>query len=525
VPLKHGAEARAHFDNPQLQRVVFGSILLIFAHLVALGCGQPPEPGADRRAITVLLPREPDQLDPRFVGDAYGLKLSRLLHASLVRINSQTLEPEPYLAEQTIIEAPTRYRVVLRPNLRFSDGTRLDAEDVVATFRALADPKVRSRYASTYRRIRDVRSAGPLQVVFELNAPHATFLTDLEIPVLRAEDAFQPAAPERVQRGAGPYQLIERGRGTLILHANPNYFAGPVAHPKLRFIVVRDDNTRALRMLAGAGDLALNTLPPLLLPLFKSPRFQVRTAPGVGTSYVGLNLEHPAFRDVRVRLALAYALDRAALIRHKLAGHARLASSWIVPGHWAHAADTPSHPFDPSRAQTLLREAGYGGARAPLSFTLRTSSDRSAVSTARAMAAMWQSVGVEVEVRPSETATMLADLARGRFDASYLQVPEVLEPHVLSWFFGSDHIPEPGRREGGNRWRIRDPELDRLLEAGRTTIERARRAHIYREVQHLLARELPIIPLWHEDVVAVTSGRLDDYVVPRDARFGSLAVH
>ncbi len=495
--------------------------------LVVLGlccgaCRTSESESSEPDALVVLLPREPDQLDPRYVGDAYGLKLSRLLHASLVRMNPLTLVPEPYLAERIERLSSTRYRVVLREGLRFADGSALSAEDVVATFQGLVDPAVRSRYASTYRRIQQVRATSPREVLFELDAPHATFLTDLEIPVLRAEDAKRPSAADRKLVGAGPYLLARADRGELQLEQNPHYFEGRPAFPRLRFVIVHDDNTRALRMLAGGGDLALNVIPPLLVPLFTKPRFQVRSAPGVGTTYIGLNLEHRALSDLRVRKALALALDRESVIRHKLGGRARLATSMIVPGHWAHEAATPGYAYDPDLARSLLREAGYGAGRKPLVLTLRTGSDRFVVSVARALVAMWQAVGIEVDVRPSESATLLADLAHGRFELCLLQIPEVFEPHVLSWFFASDRVPQAGVREGGNRWRLRSPALDALLEQGRSTLELEQRVAIYAKVQALLASELPVIPLWHDDVVAITSARLPSYVVPRDGRFGTL---
>ncbi len=420
-----------------------------------------------------------------------------------------------------MVEDASRYRVELKKGLHFSDGSVLDAHDVVATFRALVDPQVRSRYASTYRRIRKVRAISDHEALFELDSPHATFVTDLEMPILRAEDAARPATSAGLPVGAGPYQLSAHTRGELLLTQNPYALEKELPFAKLRFVVVHDDNTRALRMLAGAGDLALNVISPLLVPLFQRPDFEVRSAPGVGTTYVGFNLENRVLSDVRVRQALAYGLNRTAIIEHKLGGRARLASSWIVPGHWAHADDTPSYTHDVERARQLLRDA-LGTRR--LSLTIRTGSDRFTVSIARALAAMWLELGVDVDVRPSESATLLADLARGRFEIVLMQVPEVFEPHVLSWFFASERIPQVGVREGGNRFRMRNHALDAAFEAGRVTVERKERARIYREVQHLLARELPVIPLWHEDVVAVTSRKLDGYRVPRDSRFGTLAM-
>jgi peptide/nickel transport system substrate-binding protein len=289
-------------------------------------------------------------------------------------------------------------------------------------------------------------------------------------------------------------------------------------------LVIHDDNTRALRMLAGAGDLALNTIPPLLLPLFERPGFRIQSERGVGTTYLGLNLEHSALKDPRVRQAIAHAIDRERLIAHKLFGRALAARSWIVPSHWAFDPSTPTYAFDPQKSRELLNAAGYP-AKADgfaLELTVRTSSDRGVVSIARALSSMLRDVGIDLDVRPSEGATLLADLARGRFELAFLQSPDVVEPHVLSWFFASDRIPLPGKREGSNRWRLVDPELDAALEEGRSHTDRQTRLGAYHRVQHLLARDLPVIPLWHDDVIAVTSARLTDFRVPRDARLGTL---
>ena len=124
-------------------------------------------------------------------------------------------------------------------------------------------------------------------------------------------------------------------------------------------------------------------------------------------------------------------------------------------------------------------------------------------------------------MRPSEAATLIADLNKGRFDLTLLQVPEVMEPHVLSWFFDSSRIPGAGS-EGANRWRYRNPQLDALLEQGRTTVDRTERKKIYAEVQRMLARDLPVLPLWQPDTVAIVRRGIE-FDVPRDGRFGTLA--
>jgi peptide/nickel transport system substrate-binding protein len=464
----------------------------------------------------VLLPRDPDEIDPRFLLDAYGLKVSRLLYASLVTLDPETARPVPDLAENITQIGPTTVRVVLRPQLAFADGSPLQAADVAETFLALKDPGLGSRYRSSYDRVVRVAALDARTVEFTLDAPHAPFITDLEMPIFKRTEARKRGP---LPTGSGPYVLLQRTPTELTLVRNRHWHRPFAGADRLRFVVVHDENTRALRMLAGAGDLVQNVLSPLLVPLFDTPAFSIRRARGVSTSYVGVNLEAPHMRDLRVRQAIAHAIDRATLLREKLGGRGTPATSFVPVGHWAHASDTPTYAFDPARARALLRESGVA---LPLQLTLRTSSDRFAVSMARALTAMLAEVGIELTLRPSETATLLADLARGRFELTLMQLPELFEPHVLNWFFASERIPNPPTREGGNRFRFRSPALDAMLEAGRRETELAKRAEIYRGAQHLLARELPVIPLWHEDVVAVVSARLAGYNAPRDGRYASL---
>jgi peptide/nickel transport system substrate-binding protein len=472
----------------------------------------------------MLLPRDIKQLDPRYVSDVYGLKVTRLIFASLTRIDPLTLETVPDLARELQVVGDSEYRVLLRPDLHFSDGSVLDAEDVVATYRSVVDPAMQTRYASTYQRIASVSVVDPLTVVFRLNGPHASFVTDLELPILRAEDAKRRLSADQGDAiiGAGPYLLVRRAPGLIELSHNPLWYGGTPRVPHVRMLVVHDDNTRALRLLSGAADFALNGVSAGLMPLFTGRKdFVVESAPGIGTTYLGINTLAPGLSDVRVRKAIALAIDRKSLIKAKLSDRAALASSFVPLGHWAYDADTPTYAFDPAAARALLDQAGLSGSPRA-SWVLRCDSERSRVSTARAIAAMLADVGVNVRVQTTENATMLADLDRGHFELSLLQFSEVIEPHVLSWFFASDRIPGPGQT-GLNRWRFRDPVVDEALETGRRSLDREARKRAYVVLQRRLADQLPVVPLWHEDVVAVRSSRVPPIEIPRDSRFTTLA--
>ncbi len=492
------------------------------------GCDEGVDPLVGDAPV-LLLEREVQTLDPRFVTDPVSLRITRLLHAGLMRVDPGRLDVVPDLAENWRWEGPRNLRVTLRAGLHFSDGTPLGARDVAATFDGLVDPALGSRYAVTYRRIVRVEVLDERTVRFVLRTPHAPLLADLEIPILPARFSRTPlgsTADEVV--GAGPYRLVGSRRGALRLQANPHWWGPPPKWSELAAVTVRDAASRVLRFRAGAADLAVGNVPPVLLPALSGRSdLRVRAAPGARTLYVGLRMDRAPLDDRRVREALLLALDRERLVRGKLGGRGRVAAGWVPPGHWAADPALVPVPFDPERAGRLLDAAGLpdpdgAGPEPRLRLALRVAARRELLSVARALAAMWRRIGVEVRVRPSEPASLFADLQTGRFQMALMRSPEVLEPHVLSWFFGSDRVPGVRGRGGANRWRLRSVRLDAALERGRSTVSRPLRVAAYRQVQRILARELPVLPLWHEDVVVVASARARWFRAPRDGRFAPL---
>ncbi len=509
--------ARAHCI-----RAVTCGVLLVWMG----GCDGPtPGPRNHAKGITVLVPSEIQDIDPRFAADAYSLKVSRLLFSSLLSIDPHTLAIVPDLAEEVTVLGAQTYRVRLRKGLRFSDGSLLTSQDVIATYHSVTDPELKSRYAQTYRRIRAVTALDLYTVVFELTETHATFITDLELPILSRHYRHKRITMDMAAQilSSGAYTLCAKQQNVLSLCRNPHWHKGKARAAHVRLMVVRDDNTRAMRLLAGAADLALNAVPPLLVPLFeRDSQFKVMSSPGVGTTYMGVRTDQAMLSDPRIRQAIAYAIDRVSLIRAKFGGRASIARGFIPEGHWAYDKALPLYAYQPERARMLIDYARRDGVEFRR-LRLRTSADRLRLSIGRAIAAMLHDVGIDVDVWPSETATLLDDLREGRYDLAILALPEVYEPHVLSWFFGSDHIPSK-TTVGANRWRYRNPRLDGLFAEGVRHTDLEERRAVYDQVQQILAKNLPAIPLWHEDNVAVVRTRsLPYYRVPRDGRFGTLA--
>ncbi|MDB4930190.1 MAG: Dipeptide-binding transporter, periplasmic substrate-binding component, partial [Myxococcaceae bacterium] len=403
----------------------------------------------------------PEHLDPRHPEDALGASIGRLLYRGLLEGDPVTFLPRPALAEEARWVDAARYRVTLRRDARFRDGATVTAADVVATYESVLDPAQHSRLRTTYARVlRGVRAVDERTVEFELHRPDGSLEALLQLGILPRRDALGPEhRAEVIARdhlgGSGPLRLARYLPDALSLEAGGD--GG--AFRALDVVTLHDPNTLALRLLHGEGDVA--ELKPELYALFEGRAgFEVASARTSGMTYLGMHCEHGALADVAVRRALALALDRDALRRAMLGDHAVASTGVLPPSHWAYTPEVARYPFDPAAARRALR-AALGEGAPPLRLTLRVSSQRFAITAAQALTAMLHDVGVEVDVRPSELATLLADLKAGRFDLTLLTVPDLSDPFGLGFWFGSASIPTPENPSaGGNRWRFRDAALD-----------------------------------------------------------------
>lgn len=462
----------------------------------------------------MLVASDPETLDPRYATDSVGLRATRLVHAGLTRLDPDTLAPVPYLARSWRWADPMTLEVELRDGLRFHSGAPLRAADVVATLRAFASPRVASRHAQVVAAIDETHATGDRTLVIHLGRPRATLLTDLELPVLREDQAASPPAPDGTLDGLGPYAVARFGRGDLLLApADGGPLPRPVHAVELR--TVHDENARALRLETGRADVVENLVSPTLLPaLAAQPGLAVASRPGANLTYVVVHEQHPPLDDARVRRALSLAVDRATIAATLFDHRAQPASGLVAPANWAHA-EMPPLPFDPAAARALLAASG-GAARR---LTLLTSTERLRGDVARFVAQELADVGVAADVVPLELGTMIARLNGGDFDLAILQLPEMTEPNVLRIFLSSAFIPP----EGANRGRVHDAELDALLDRGDREADPAVRRGIYAQVEAREREEMHWIPLLYEDQVVVTSERARGFLPSAEGRWLGLA--
>ena len=464
----------------------------------------------------MLVTTDPETLDPRYVTEATGMRVSRLVHAGLVRLDPDTSAPVPYAAESWRWLDPLTLRIVLRSGLTFHSGAPFGPEDVITTLRAFASPKVNSRHARIVEAIADVQMDGNA-VIIRLAHPHATLLADLELPILRRDQADSPPTNGALLDGLGPYAVTSWKDGAVELTPAKSGAAMTASHA----VVVRtvhDENARALRLQTGAADVALNAISPTLLGEFAGTNVQTSARPGANLTYMVIKSDAGPLADVRVRRAVALAIDRPLLAATLLGGHATVADTLLPPGHWAYADPERGSTFqrDPTKARALLAEAGYPDG---ISLEMLTSTDRLRRSIARTIGQELEDANIHLSISPLELGTELARLNAGDFQLASLQLPELAEPNVLRVFLHSSSVPP----NGANRGRVHDAALDALLDEGDRETDPDRRRTLYQKVDQRMAAELWWIPLWHEDQVALVSPRASTFVPSREGRMLSLS--
>lgn len=488
------------------------------------GCGQRARRTPDD-TLVVLLEGKVTNIDPRFVSSNYDTKVSRLVVPGLTSTDRASLEPMPDLAESLELVDDVTWLVTLRPGLRFSDGTPLAARDVVYTYTSTLDPATRSpQRGGIAERIAAVEAVDERRVRFRLIEPVATFPSDIEFGVISADAA---ARGEVV--GAGSYRVIDRSAERIVLERNPHYHGAAPPTPRLEIRTVRDANARAIMLVGGSADLAQNSLRlDLVDAVAGRARVRVDSGPGVILTYLMMQNEDPVLSDVRVRRAIAHAIDRRRIIDVKFSGRARLASGLLPASHWAFAGDVATYEYDPAKAAALLDEAGYRDPDGPggeprLRLGYKTSADQFRLAVARVIAAELAEVGIEVTVRAFEFGTFFDDIKKGNYQLATMQSAPITDPDYYYTYFHSSRVPDAKTLVGHNRWRYRSAELDALVEEGRRVSDRQRRLGLYAEVQRILARELPVIPLWHEDNVVIRHVDVDGYDILPSASYGGLA--
>jgi peptide/nickel transport system substrate-binding protein len=452
--------------------------------------------------IVVGMTNSAVNLDPRVGADEASQKAQQLIFNSLVRIDDQ-LRVVPELAEALDHPDDLTYVARLRHGVKFHDGHELTADDVAYTFRSLIDPKFRGR-TGAYTIVQRVDIVDPYTVAFRLKTPFPSFPINLVMGIVANGSG---AANARAPIGTGPYRLAEfRPDDRIVVQRFDAYFEGPAKNPGVVLKVVPDDTMRGLELRKGTVDLVVNDVAPdIVWQMQREGKLRIAQGPGSDYAYIALNLNDPILQRVEVRRALGYAIDRDAIVRYLRRGFASPAVGIIPPMSWAFEPNVFDFRFDPAEAKRLLDAAGFpdpdgDGPATRFSLTLKTSTSEVYRIQAAAVQQDFARVGVALQVRSQEFATLQTDMVRGNFQMYTAQFVGVTDPDMLRRVYHSSQLPSAG---GFNRVHYQNPDVDRLIDAASSATTDEARRRFYAEVQQAVARDVPYIPLWYKTNVAV----------------------
>jgi peptide/nickel transport system substrate-binding protein len=482
----------------------FWLLLLLFLFPL-LSCGGKASPNT----LVMIIESSPTNLDPRVGLDYASERIDQLIFDDLLD-RDEHLNIKSALAESWEIPDPLTYIFHLHHGVRFHDGRPLTSRDVKWTFDSLLQGNIRSTKAAVYRFVDHIDAPDDYTVVFHLKEPFATLLWNLSDGAIGIVPYGSGTEISQHPIGSGPFRFVSAEQDKdVIIERNEGYWGRKPKLSRVRFAVVPDMTTRALELRKGSADIVSNALSSdMVLTLQRDSQLQVLHAPGTTLAYLAFNLRDPILKDVRVRQALAYAIDRGPMLEYLQRGFARPAYSVLPPESWAYNGDVPRYPFNPEKARELLDQAGYPAANGVrFHLTMKTSTEAETRSLAAVFQQQLRDVGIALDIRTYEFATFFADVTHGAFQMYSLRwIGGNEDPDIFEYIFDSDKFPP----HGANRSFYSNPRVDALIAEGRRELDQNARKQIYAEVQTILAEDLPYIDLWYIDNVVVHSKRVQD---------------
>jgi peptide/nickel transport system substrate-binding protein len=465
---------------------------------------------ADPNTLVMVIEASPTNLDPRVGVDAFSERIDNLIFDDLLS-RGDNLDVAPGLAERWEIPDPLTYIFHLHHGVKFHDGRPLTSRDVKWTFDSLLAGKIRSIKTAAYRFVDHLDAPDDFTIVFHMKEPDAALLWNISDGAMGVVPYGSGEEISRHPIGSGPFKFVSAETDKeVVLERNDDYWGEKAKLARVRFAVVPDATTQALELRKGSGDVIINaSFPPdTVLTLEREPSLAVESAPGTVLAYLGFNLRDPILKDVRVRQAIAYALDRRPMIEYLWRGEAQPARSVLPPQSWAYNGDVRAYDHDPAMAEKLLDNAGYpvvNGVR--FHITMKTSINENTRLMAAVMQQQLHEVGIVLDIRSFEFGTFFSDVTHGAFQLYGLRwVGGNEDPDIFSLCFDSTRFPP----NGANRGYYSNPKVDALIGQARREVDPAVRKPIYADVQRILADDLPYIDLWYLDNVLVHNKRVQN---------------
>lgn len=489
--------------------------LVIFSFIFSLSCRE-----RNNEFVTVALSEKFSTLDTltSTASDAAADRIRTLIFNSLVRKN----ENFDYVGElaREIQTSPdgTAISFVLRDDVKFHNGKPMTSADVKYTF----DELFKSggfKSGAFFDTVADkkephitaIETPNAQTVVFQISRPALKnqLLSNLVTIPIVPEGTVENQKNAPIGSGAFKFVNFDQSQNIVELQANSDYWEGAPKIQKLRVKTVSDANSLQAELQSGNVDLAplpTNLSPDTLKSLDQNPNLKVEQFKGSNIQYLGFNTQSPVIENVKVRQAIAYAIDREKIINDLLFGQATIAYSILPTESWAYSPGT-QYNYDPLKARQLLQEAGYKNELIKFKF----SAGQSAVSQySQVIQNALNEVGLNVQIEPLESNVLRQQLSQGQFQMNTgIWVGGNQDPIFFRDLFSTAKIPsEKTKVSCCNRSRYSNPEFDAIIEQAFNETDRGRAKELYAKAQEIVSRDLPLFPLWYPSNMVVATKRV-----------------
>lgn len=357
--------------------------------------------------------------------------------------------------------------------------------------------------------ITSIETPDPKTVIFTVTRPalrHQLLANLVAIPIIpQGSAARQKDSP----LGTGPFKFVslDASQNVVELAANQEYWEGTPKVQKLRLKTVTDANSLQAELSTGGVDIAPNPnniSPDTLKSLSKAPNLKVEQSDGSNIQYLVFNTQSPPLNNVKIRQAIAYAIDRQKIVSELLYNQARPADSILPPESWAFTSGT-KYDFDPEKAKQLLQEAGYKNE--PIVFKY-ASGNLATNQYSQVIQNALTSVGLNVQIETLERNTIVQQMAQGQFQMfTGIWVGGNSDPIFMHNLFSSTMIPN-AIVPCCNRGRYANGEVDKNVQDAMNATDKASSKELYGKVWNTVSSEVPLLPLWYPANMVVANKRI-----------------
>lgn len=476
--------------------------------------------------ITVALDTRIQSSDPRLIGGEAGSQyLEELRFLPLVSFDEYG-NLQNIVAQKIESTSDRSWRIKIKKNISFANGSKLMASDVVATYQEIMNPPNKfphSPRSSAFQNVISFQARAEDEIEIVLKEADASFINNLVIGILPKSAVYFAKANDVDGKGyeSGPYILKKKSDTQWTLLKNRKY--NGTNQPKadiIEFKVIPDSSTRYAALMKGDVDIVQNGLDPDKIELIEKnmkEKFQVIKGTRLATTSLAFNFRNKTLSDLNIRKAIAYGIDRKNILKYRMHSNEEPATGMFPPGNNYFSKDIPEIEYSSEKAKEFIKKSGID---LPIYLSLKvSSSNKSNVEIAKVIADNLKKIGINIKIEVVENSIFQDQIKKGISQIWMSPWLGFKDPDHLRFVFASDMVPP----KGGNRGAFSDPELDLLLKKGRQESHFEERKKIYDAAQLLLSQELPYFYLWHGLNVAVVSKNVNGFKIYADGRYTSLS--